>query len=257
MSSREFQTPFPEVNAVLEKLLTSAQAILENQFVGMYLYGSLSSGDFHPETSDIDFLIVTSNALSDEIVSEVEAMHKGLWESGLKWTKKLEGSYLPKDEMRRHDPSHPPHPCLNEGRFYLAGEESDWIINRHVICDQGLVLAGPNPKTLIDPVAPNEIQGAIASYLREWWKPMLDHTARLDSSEYQSYAVLSMCRALYTLEHGAIASKPVSAHWAQQKFGEPWPSLIDLALDWQPDTQLNIKNNTLNFIRFTLEQYHL
>jgi hypothetical protein len=42
MNGREFQTPFPEVNAVLEKLLTSAQAILGNQFVGMVLYGSLA-----------------------------------------------------------------------------------------------------------------------------------------------------------------------------------------------------------------------
>ena len=258
MSTLETQiTPYADVNEVLEELLAGAQKILGKQFVGMILYGSLASGDFNPETSDIDFLIVTSEALSDELISELKTMHEYLWKRNLKWAKKLEGRYLPTNEMRRHDPSYPPRPCLNEEHFYLAREESDWIIQRHIIREQGLSLAGSNPKTLIDPVAPSEIIGAIAGYLREWWKPMLDQPARLDSSEYQSYAVLSMCRALYTLEHGAIASKPVSAHWAQQKWGERWSGIIDLALAWRPNAQLELKNNALDFIRFTLEQYHL
>ena len=250
-------TPFADVNAVLNQLLSSARAILGDQFYAMVLYGSLASGDFDTETSDIDFLIVTSDALSDGKILELKTMHEDLWKSDLKWAKKLEGRYLPKNEMRRHDPSYPPRPCLNEGCFYLAGEESDWIINRHVIREQGIVLAGPNPKTLIEPVSPSEIQGAIEGYLREWWKPMLNRPARLDSSEYQSYAVLSMCRALYTLAHGTIASKLVSAHWAQQKFGERWSGLIDLALAWRPGMAMDIKNQTLDFIRFTVEQYRL
>ncbi|HXD09520.1 MAG TPA: nucleotidyltransferase domain-containing protein, partial [Anaerolineales bacterium] len=50
-------TPYAEVNQILALLLTNAKEILEDQFVGMYLYGSLSSGDFNPETSDIDFLL--------------------------------------------------------------------------------------------------------------------------------------------------------------------------------------------------------
>jgi hypothetical protein len=39
-------TPYPDVNEVLNLLPTEAQNVLDNQFVGMYLYGSLSSGDF-------------------------------------------------------------------------------------------------------------------------------------------------------------------------------------------------------------------
>ena len=57
-------TPYPDVNEVLNLLLTNVKGILRDQFVGMYLYGSLSSGDFNPETSDIDFLVVTTDFLS-------------------------------------------------------------------------------------------------------------------------------------------------------------------------------------------------
>ena len=50
-------TQYPEINKILDLLLSSATAVLGNQLVGMYLYGSLASGDFNLETSDIDFLV--------------------------------------------------------------------------------------------------------------------------------------------------------------------------------------------------------
>ncbi len=52
-------TPYPDVNAVLRLLLEGAQPILGDHFIGLYLYGSLASGDFNPQTSDIDFVVVT------------------------------------------------------------------------------------------------------------------------------------------------------------------------------------------------------
>ena len=54
-------TPHQDVNEILDLLLTEAKDVLGNQFVGMYLYGSLSSGDFDPKSSDIDFLIIGKN----------------------------------------------------------------------------------------------------------------------------------------------------------------------------------------------------
>ena len=39
-------TPYPDVNAVLNDLLSSAREILGNNFLEMDLHGSLASGDF-------------------------------------------------------------------------------------------------------------------------------------------------------------------------------------------------------------------
>ena len=76
-----YPTPYPDVNKILNLLLTSVQEILGNQLVGMYLYGSLSSGDFNPETSDIDFLVVTTSTLSDKAIAELRSMHQRIWKS--------------------------------------------------------------------------------------------------------------------------------------------------------------------------------
>ena len=117
------------------------------------------------------------------------------------------------------------------------------------------MLAGPNPKTLIDPVDPQDIRRAVLAYLDEWWAPMLDKPERLRGSEYQAYAIVSMCRALYTLKHGTIASKPVSARWAQARLGKERAELIERGLAWRPGVKMENFAETVAFIRYTVA-YH-
>lgn len=250
-------TKYPEVNKTLNQLLMSASQVLGNQLVGMYLYGSLSSGDFDPETSDVDFLVVTTSTLSTKTITDLEIMHERLWKSDLKWAAKLEGSYIPKRDIRRHNPRSEPCPTVNEGRFYLDRRGSDWIIQRHIIREQGIILAGPDPKTLIDPVHPAEIRRAVKGALNEWWFPMLEDPTWLKEhgSVYHAYAILTMCRALYTLEHGTIVSKPVAARWVQGKLGEDWSRVIDQAIAAQKPgpEHFDLYRNALQMIRITRE----
>jgi hypothetical protein len=250
----EYPTSYPDVNVTLDALQASAQAILGANFVGMYLYGSLASGDFDPERSDIDFVIVTKGLISNETIAGLEAMHTRTYASGLKWARKLEGAYIPQSDIRSYEPDHAPCPFLNEGRFYLAGLGSDWVIQRHVLREQGVTVAGPEIRRLIDPVRPTGLRQAVLAVLREWWAPILQNPALVRDGEYQAYAVLTMCRSLYTLEHGTISSKPVSARWAQAVLGEPEKDLIEWALSWNRVRPSDRKKETLEFIRLTLER---
>src|SRR3954465_7354397 len=84
-------TAYPEINTVLRLLLTGVQAILGDYFIGLYLHGSLASGDFDPARSDVDFVVVTAGALPDALIPALEALHRRLLDSGLSWAAKLEG----------------------------------------------------------------------------------------------------------------------------------------------------------------------
>lgn len=248
-------TPYPEVNQVLELLLAKASAILGGQMTGLYLYGSLSSGDFDHKSSDIDFVFVTKSVLPPETVAALEAMHHEIWAGGHKWAAKLEGAYVPKSLIRRHDPDGQPCPSVNEGAFYVAELGSDWVIQRHVIRECGVILHGPEPKTLIDPVAPEEIRQSVLGVLREWWFPMLENPSWLAErgSAYHAYAVVSLCRALHALQHGTIVSKPVAAQWAQEQFPD-WKDLIAQALRSQHGEHPGFLDEALALIRFTRER---
>jgi len=176
-------TPYPDVKFILDELLAAIQAILGNYFVGLYLYGSLASGDFDPQRSDIDFVVVTTTQLPAELISSLEEMHRQLAASGLKWVAKLEGTYIPQNALCRFDPAAAPCPCLNEGRFYLARHESDWIMQRSILREQGVIVAGPPVRPMIDPVQPDDIRQGVRGILREWWTPLLNDPAWTRSGE--------------------------------------------------------------------------
>ena len=250
-------TPYPDVNEILQLVLSEVQKVLGGQFVGMYLYGSLSSGDFHPKGSDIDYLVVTTTLLAEHTIAELEAMHQRIWASGLKWAAKLEGSYLPRGHLPRFEKMDTAYPTVNEGKFYVAPHGSDWIIQRHIIREQGVVLAGPDPKSMIEAVGPDDIRRAVRGILEEWWFPMLDDPSWLKNhgSEYHAYAVLTMCRSLHTLEHGTIASKPTAAKWAQGELGGNWAKVIEQSLETRMGARrFELYDDALELIRYTMEK---
>src|SRR5687768_10590494 len=135
-------TPYTDVNEILGLLLVNVKEILRDQFVGMYLYGSLSSGDFNPETSDVDFLVITADTLSEKTISTLKAMHNQSWATSIKRSGKLEGVYVPKGLIHRHNSNGIPCPMINEGKFFVEKLGSDWIIQRHVVREYGVVIEG-------------------------------------------------------------------------------------------------------------------
>ena len=250
-------TIFPDVNEILDLLLKNVKEILGDQFVGMYLYGSLSSGDFNPETSDIDFLVVTTDILSAETVSKLEAMHKQTWATSSKRAGELEGSYVHKELIRRHNPNGAPCPAVNEGKFFVDQRGSDWIIQRHVVREYGVIVEGPDPKTLIDPVTPEEIRSSVMGILYEWWFPMLNDPSWLRDHDdhYRAFAVITMCRVLHALETGTIVSKPKAIQFAQTKLDTRWQGLIDKAVAVSNHEKLDVPlSETLDFIQFVYEK---
>lgn len=246
-------TSYPEVNAVLKALLAEVEEILGEHLVGMYLYGSLAGGDFDPERSDVDFVVVTDGELPADIIEALAAMHRRIAIGGSRWAAKLEGAYVPKALIRRHDPDAGPCLTLNEGHFYMAPLGSDWVIQRHLLREQGGVVAGPDPRSLIDPVGPGALREAVLGFLREWWAPMLDDPdPRLQGGEYQSYAVVTLCRALYTLRHGAILSKTEAARWGEETLDQRWRALIAWASAWRPGGGARDVREILGFLRYAI-----
>lgn len=229
-------TPYADVNAIVREVLDGAQTILGDRFVGMYLYGSLALGDFDPASSDIDFLVVTDADLPDDRVVALQAMHDRIAASDSPWAVEIEGSYIPHDALRRFDPAHACHPLIDRGgRLRLEQHEIDTAIKLHGLRERGIVLAGPSPASLIDPISSDDLRHAVVALMRIWWAPMRRDPMRLQHLGYQVYAVLTMCRILSTLQYGVIVSKPVAARWALATLGPRWALLIEQALAWRKD----------------------
>lgn len=245
-------THFPDINAVLQELLAGVRAVLGDGLVGLYLQGSLAGGDFDPDSSDIDVVVVTADELAEDTVAALRDMHERIAAGGSKWVKELEASYLPLVTLPRLD---------RYGSLGVEQHDIDWVIQRHIVREHGVALAGPDPRTLIDPVGPAQLRAAALGTLRQWWEPMttdplnpIEHPTVLRDARYRSYAVLTMCRILYTVREGAVASKPVAARWAQDALGEPWAALIERALAGRGDPAAVSPKEALDFVRFTVAE---
>jgi len=251
-------TPYPDVNAVLHAFRRDVEAILGSRCVGIYLFGSLALGDFSPErTSDIDFLVVTADAIPQPMLDALAAMHAGMLASGLAWATELEGAYIPLAPLRRYRPDDARHPMVERHeRLEVKQHDSDWVIHRHVLRERGVTVAGPPPDTLIDPITPDELRQAAVDCLRGWWAPMLDDPTRLHDPWYQAYAVLTMCRILETLEQGTVTSKPAAARWARQALGDRWATLIERALTRGRGEPFDHLEETMDFIRYARDRSH-
>jgi hypothetical protein len=232
-------TAYQDVNRFLSLLLANLQTLLQEQLVGLYLGGSLALGDFDPQRSDIDFIAVTVDDVPPEMIVALEAMHARLWATEAPWARKLDGSYVPQQVFRRWSDEHAPCPFV-EGDNVTVTRQGSAVIQRHIIHQYGISVAGPSPQLLLDAVDADELR---------------DDPDWVQASQQQTFAILSLCRALYTLEHGGVASKPVAARWCQQAIGEEWAGLIEWALARPHDAGSDHLAATLKLLRYTLDRY--
>lgn len=244
---------YPDVYNLLLDLLGRATAILDDSFVGMYLYGSLATDDYVPDRSDLDFVVVTEQPLEAPHVQKLRAMHRELIEDVGKLAKKLEGAYVPRAVIRKHSADQPAVPTINEEEFYLAPLGPDWNIQRYVMRRSDRRLAGPPARELIDPVEVPQITEGILGAMENWWEPMLGDPTRLERPGYQPFAVLTMCRALYAIRHGRLASKELAANWAVDELPGRWERLIREAVQWRDGKDIGSVDETVAFMESIIQ----
>jgi hypothetical protein len=229
-------TAFPALNALLDEFVTSARVALENNFVGAYLQGSFAVGDAD-EHSDVDFIVVTDDEVTDEQRGSPQTMHQRLFALETPWAQHLEGSYVPKASLRRRDPARRPFVYLDNGSTELQlDNHCNTDVVRWSLREHGVTLAGPAIRELVDPVPAEEMRNELVAAVREYaaWAPAPTRTGGM-SEWKQTYLVLMFCRMLHTIESGCVVSKRASGEWALEALDPEWRTLIQRALDDRSD----------------------
>jgi predicted nucleotidyltransferase len=244
----------PDVRAFLEKFLLQVRAVLKQELVGMYLYGSLALGDFDPTSSDLDILIATTSNLPSETIEALRIMHENIEHDRSGWGKRLEVSYTPAQALRRYDQNNNRFPHISTvSPLGIIEHGRDWIINRYMVREKGIIVAGPSPQTLIAPISEAELKRAVRYILCNSWTQHVSGPEWMRPRKYQAFTVLTMCRAWYVLKKGAIGSKLQAAAWAQKELAPQWKPLIKRALLQRADPQTDDMTETLSFLRYTVE----
>jgi GrpB-like predicted nucleotidyltransferase (UPF0157 family) len=253
-------TPDAELNRVLHALAQKTRAILGDNLVGLYLQGSFAAGDWDAY-SDVDWLAIVTQPLSEVEVAALQAMHRALYALDCPWAQHLEGSYMPLAMLRRMDPAHEPLWYLDNGSQELIfSDHCNTLVVRWQVREQGVALIGPPATELVEPVPVEALRQEVLDTMRDWAATFLDTPQVIANRWYQPFVVLSYCRMLHTLATGRIHSKPAGARWGNSNLHPRWSGLIRRAWDerpdpwrkvWQPADPQEVQI-TLAFVRYAI-----
>lgn len=264
--------PYQELDDVLRNFAENQRVTLKQNFVGMYLQGSLALGDFDL-TSDVDFIIVTHDELSADQVKEVQTLHTGFFTQDNRWVKRLEYSFFSKQMLRVNSSPYisgkrvdSPDRNLwyfdNGSPIIKMSDHCNTLVTRWTVREKGITMFGPNPTTLIDPISANELRQEIRDTLVGWGEELLTDPNPYRNRFYQSYLVLNFSRMLHNLHEGIVGSKLAGITWAKSHLDPLWIELIDYCWVERQDTTISVKQpakqeifeQSLRFVRYVVEQ---
>ena len=234
-------TPYLELNEVLDELVSRMRAVLKTELVGAYLQGSFAVGDFD-EHSDVDMVFVVLHEMASDQVDALQVMHDQIYQLDSRWAQHLEGSYFPTEILRTHAGRGQDLWYLDNGaRFLIRSDHCNTILVRRVLWDKGIPLAGPSPRSLVEPISDKLLRAEIFETIDHWGRVILDDPGAYNNRFYQSFIVLNFCRMLHDLHHGRPGSKREGAEWAKSILDPCWSALIDAAWDGRPNPEIQVR----------------
>jgi streptomycin 3"-adenylyltransferase len=182
--------------------------------VGVYVHGSAVLGDFQPDASDVDILVVVQDRIPP---SSIQAMTRILSELGLGPGTGVEVSIVEESAARRPSPPWPyrvhitTSPAERKTVWCEPGYgDSDLILHYAVTRQAGWAAYGPPSTDVVGEVGRRTLAAQLAAELR--WA--VDYSS-------ESYAVLNTCRALRWAKEVMLCSKTAGGIWALSNGVEP------------------------------------
>jgi predicted nucleotidyltransferase len=268
-NSRIPNHPYPELREVLNTFVDEIKAELAGNLIGIYLVGSIASGDFDLD-SDVDFLVVTNTELTESNMKSLQDIQIRIHDIDCYPAKHLEGSYISISDLNNWS-------AVGEKKLYyfdngstayeLSTHDNQWHV-RWILRERGITLVGQRPETILQPIPLNEMLSEIKTTMLQVLKVFQDEINRplgfWNSRFGQSFAVLTYCRMLHTLHTGTVQSKKAGMKWAKQFVEPKWLKIIDQAwkeregvrflVKIRQRAELTLLYETLDFIKYTVAQ---
>jgi len=211
-------TRLTERDGDIKRYLSDVHRVLHNalldNFIGLYLHGSLAMGAFLPSRSDIDIIATLDWPLSDmqreELRHAASKVPLPSIVSGLDLT-------LLTTKTARHPSEDASWEAAIQVRHVHASQQAQMrdrsdpflFIDVAIVREYGVALAGPRADESFGPVAAGLITDACGENCRVW--------ANRDVFHDPTSGVLNVCRAWRFLEEGDLVSKVEAGEWAKSR----------------------------------------
>jgi predicted nucleotidyltransferase len=246
----------PEVKEFLRRLVNEQEDVLGEDFVGSYVFGSVATGDFEADISDVDTASVLRADPTPDQLTALGRLHDEILEDLPEWEDRVEVVYVSSRTLAMFRTASWPAARISPGEpFHAITVDRAWLIDWYQLREVGVALRGPSIDSLVPEITHGEYVEGVRRHLLTWRDSLDD----LGSQSDQAYAILTMCRGLRTVRTGEHVSKREAARWASDMMPDH-AELIRDALEWRARSRggqwidgTATRTTTARFVEMVLE----
>lgn len=174
--------------------------VVRPDLVGVYVYGSLVTGDFSPARSDIDVVVMLASEPDEAAVRELGTLHAEVAASGGA-AGQLHCLYVAAEYAADADRL-----CT----YWFGDRMTQWqmkVMTQAELASAGVALHGPWPPPGIRPVPVADIQAAVLAEMRGYWRRFARKRKQWLADDTVDHALIVLPRAEALLVRGDLITK--------------------------------------------------
>ena len=206
----------PDVSGHLSEFRDGLLAVTELR--GLYLYGSLTTGDFSPARSDIDLLAVTRPGPEGAVLDRLTALHRDLASRGGAFAR-LNCLYVPDGTLADSEMLH---------TYWFGDLFTQWQVKVMTMAElwhAGQPIYGPWPPPGLPDVSISDVQAATRGELADYWPRRIRRPRIWLQDRWVDFGLITLARSAMVLRDGELVTKSQAIAMLGD-FGVP-PSLAD------------------------------
>ncbi len=201
----------PDIAGHLDRLAAGLLDIVRLR--GLYLYGSLTTGDFSQARSDMDIIAVPEQPPDDAVLARLTRMHTELASAGAEFAR-LNCLYVPAGMLADAAALH---------SYWYGDQFTQWqlkVMTMAELAHSGRALYGPWPPAGLREVSLPELQAHIREMLDDYWREMIAEPDIWLEDTWVDAGLVTLPRSAAVLRDGELITKS-QAIGRLREFGVP------------------------------------
>ncbi|MHB8274129.1 MAG: hypothetical protein ACYDC9_05105 [Dermatophilaceae bacterium] len=150
---------------LLRRLTDDIMTALGDSLLGLYAHGSLVTGDFAADRSDLDLLAVLRADPTASTLDVLASLHQRVAEEHPEWASRIEVEYLSVQALTDFRTNPRPMVRISPGEpLHLVDTTRHYLLNWYTARLQGLPLWGPEPTAIIPEITQSEFRDVVIEH---------------------------------------------------------------------------------------------
>ncbi len=200
-----------QINTFLGKVSSDLRGVLADNLLSVYVWGSVATGGFKEGLSDIDLVVVTKISITDKELLSLEVWTQELLAKE-PLAEVLDAVFIEQSALNFGDGS-----SSKGGIEFWKGKinrTKNSLGDNPIVLDNiingGMVVYGPHPSEIINPITRDKIINAINKELVEL---KMGVEAHFNDLKWRYYCVSTLCRMLFNIKNKSYSSKEGALKW--------------------------------------------